>query len=161
MVSIIGYDRPETTALGGFSARVQHRCAGFFHEDTISTAHVLGAGHELETAAPDPVAKSAAVEADPTGTERAGRLDHPPQTPPSRTASPDFRHGSRRSRQGRVLIRDAAALHHSHAGAQAQNRVVIALHQLCRGGVIQCLQIHEWQGQEMIERSAHAEKSMK
>src|SRR5690606_37445262 len=37
MAAIIGYDGPEITALGGLSARVQHRRAGFIHEDAICT----------------------------------------------------------------------------------------------------------------------------
>ena len=72
----IGDDRPEEAALGGLSARVQHRRAGFIHEDAIGTAqmraHVVDDRHEVETGTPDPVAERAAVQVDPLPLEDLG-----------------------------------------------------------------------------------------
>jgi len=72
----VGHDGPEEAALGGLSARVQHRRVGFIHKDAVCAAqmslHVLDDGHQVETGAPDPVAERAAVQIDPLPLEDLG-----------------------------------------------------------------------------------------
>ncbi len=90
MPAIIGHNGPEEAALGGLSARIQHRCAGFIEEDAIGTpqmgAHVVDDRPEMELRGPwplmgprkppkrtaDPVAERAAVQVDPLPLEDFG-----------------------------------------------------------------------------------------
>jgi len=96
MAAIIGHDRPEVTALGGLSARIEHRRAGFIDEDAVGAAqmgaHVVDDRHEVElrgTVAPvgrrkppkraaDPVAERTAIEVDPLPLEDFGLVFTPP-----------------------------------------------------------------------------------
>jgi len=76
MAAIIGHDRPEISALGGLSARVQHGRSRFVDKDTVRAAqmgfHVIDDRHQVETGATDPVAEGAAIEVDPLPPEDLG-----------------------------------------------------------------------------------------
>ena len=69
MAAVVGDDGPEEAALGGLSARVQHRCPGFIDKDAVRAAqmvlHVVDDRHQVEAGASDPVAKRAAIQIDP------------------------------------------------------------------------------------------------
>lgn len=55
MTAIIGHHGPEVAAPGGLAARVQHRGAGFVHDDAVRAAqmgtHVVDDRHQVETGA--------------------------------------------------------------------------------------------------------------
>lgn len=76
MTAIIGYDRPEIAALGGLSARVQHRRAGFIDTDAVRAAqmgtHVVDDWHQVETGPTDPVSERATIQIDPLTFEYLG-----------------------------------------------------------------------------------------
>jgi hypothetical protein len=76
MAAIVRQHGPEVTALCGLSARVQHRCTGFIHEDAVRAAQmglpVVDDRHQVETGAADPVAERASVQIDPLPLEDLG-----------------------------------------------------------------------------------------
>jgi hypothetical protein len=76
MAAVVGDDGPEEAALGGLSARVQHRCPGFIDKDAVRAAqmglHVIDDRHQMEAGATDPVAERAPVEVDPLPFEDLG-----------------------------------------------------------------------------------------
>jgi len=76
MTSVVSDDGPEEAAPGAFQARVQHRRAGFIHEDAVCAAqmgtHMVDDRHQVETGAADPVAERAAVQVDPLPPEDLG-----------------------------------------------------------------------------------------
>ncbi len=74
VTTVVGHHRPEVSALGGLSARIEHWRAGFIDEDAVRlaqmSAHVVDDGHQVEAGATDPVAERAPIQIDPLPVNR-------------------------------------------------------------------------------------------